>query len=144
MRLFSLSVISLGILFFSFEVTFLPLLFFKQISRLCFSVDIVYEKSKVVQSCPILCNPMDCSPPGSFLHPWDFPGKNTGVGCHFLLQGIFLTQESKPGLPRCRQTLYHLSHPWKKHLYYFPSNRVMSSWDRQRDHPTNHLHYSSS
>ena len=29
------------------------------------------------------------------LHPWDSPGKNTGVGCHFLLQGIFLTQESK-------------------------------------------------
>ena len=33
---------------------------------------------------------MDCSPPGSC--PWDFPGKNTGVGCHFLVQGIFLTQ----------------------------------------------------
>ena len=44
------------------------------------------------------------------LGPWDFPGKNTGVGCHFLLQGIFLTQGSNPGLPHCRQTLYHLSH----------------------------------
>ena len=44
------------------------------------------------------------------LCPWDFPGKNTGVGCHFLLQGIFLTQGSNPGLPPCRQTLYHLSH----------------------------------
>ena len=32
-------------------------------------------------------------------------GKNTGVGCHFLLPGIFLTQRSKPGLPHCRQTL---------------------------------------
>ena len=41
------------------------------------------------------------------LHPWDFPCKSTGVGCHFLLQGIFPTQESKPGLPHCRQTLYH-------------------------------------
>ena len=41
--------------------------------------------------------------------PWDFPGKNTGVGCHFLLQGIFPTQGSNPGLPYCRQTLYHLS-----------------------------------
>ena len=38
-----------------------------------------------------------------FLCPWDFPGKNTGVGCHFLLQGIFLTQ----GLNPC---LFHLPH----------------------------------
>ena len=37
------------------------------------------------------------------------PGKNTGVGCHFLLQGIFPTQGSNPGLLHCRQTLYHLS-----------------------------------
>ena len=44
------------------------------------------------------------------LHPWDFPGKSTGVDCHFLLHGIFLTQGSNPGLLHCRQTLYHLSH----------------------------------
>ena len=44
------------------------------------------------------------------LHPWDFLGKNTGVGCHLLLQGIFLTQGSNSGLPHYRQTLYHLSH----------------------------------
>ena len=44
------------------------------------------------------------------LSPWDFPSKNTGVGCHFLLQGIFPTQISNPGLPHCRQTLYLLSH----------------------------------
>ena len=37
-------------------------------------------------------NPMDCSPPRLFC-PWDFPGQNTGVGCHFLLQGIFQTQD---------------------------------------------------
>ena len=49
---------------------------------------------------------MDCR----LLHPWDSPGKSTGVGCHFLLQGIFLTQRSNPGLLHCRQTLYHLSH----------------------------------
>ena len=48
--------------------------------------------------------------PTRFLHPWDFPGNSPGVDCHFLLQGIFLTQGSKPGLPHCRQTLYHLSH----------------------------------
>ena len=42
--------------------------------------------------------------------PWDSPGKNTGVGCHFLLQGIFLTQGLNLGLSQCRMMLYHLSH----------------------------------
>ena len=37
--------------------------------------------------------------------PWDFPGKNTGLGCHFLLQGIFPTQGWNLGLPHCRQML---------------------------------------
>ena len=45
----------------------------------------------VAQSCPTLCDPMDCSPPGSSVHR-DSPGKNTAVGCHALLQGIFPTQ----------------------------------------------------
>ena len=45
------------------------------------------------------------------LCPWDFPGKSTGVGCHLLLQGIFLTQWSNLGLLPCRQMLYSLSHP---------------------------------
>ena len=45
------------------------------------------------------------TPPTRLLHPWDSPGKNTGVGCHFLLQGIFPTQGLNPGLPHCRQTL---------------------------------------
>ena len=44
------------------------------------------------------------------LWPWDFPGKNTGVGSHFLLQGIFQIQGSNPGLPHCRWILYQLSH----------------------------------
>ena len=63
----------------------------------------------VTQWCPTLCDPMDCSPPGSSVHG-DLPGKNTGVGCHALLQGIFPTQRSNPGLPHCRLILYHLSH----------------------------------
>ena len=46
----------------------------------------------------------------TLLRPWNFPGKSTGVGCHFLLQGIFPTQGSNPGLPHCRQTLYCLSY----------------------------------
>ena len=56
-----------------------------------------------------LCNPMCCSPPGSSVHG-DSPGKNTGVGCHALLQGIFPTQGSNPGLPHCWWILYPLSH----------------------------------
>ena len=48
--------------------------------------------------------------PPWLLRPWDFPGKSTGVGCHFLLQGIFPTQGLNPGLLHCRQTLYPLSH----------------------------------
>ena len=48
--------------------------------------------------------------PDRLLYPWDFPGKITGVGCHFLLQGIVPTQGSNLGLLCCRQTLYRLSH----------------------------------
>ena len=45
----------------------------------------------VAPSCPTLRDPMDCSP-AKLLCLWDFSGKNTGVGCHFLIQGIFPTQ----------------------------------------------------
>ena len=48
--------------------------------------------------------------PARLLCPWDSPGKNTGVGCHSLLQRTFSTQGPSPGLPHCRQTLDHLSH----------------------------------
>ena len=64
---------------------------------------------RVAQSCLTLCHPMDCNLPGSSVHG-DSPGKNTGVGCHPLLQGIFLTQGSNPGLLHCGQILYRLSH----------------------------------
>ena len=57
-----------------------------------------------------LCDPME---PTRLLHPWNFPGKSTGVDFHFLLQGIFLIQGLNPGLPHCRQNLYHLSHQCK-------------------------------
>ena len=50
----------------------------------------------------ILCHPMDCSPPGSS-GPWDSLGKDTGIGCHALLQGIFLTHGLNPCL---RHLLY--------------------------------------
>ena len=51
----------------------------------------IQEYILVFRSCPTLCDPMDCSPPGSSVHG-DSPGKNTGVGCHALPQGIFPTQ----------------------------------------------------
>ena len=54
--------------------------------------------------CLTLCDPMDCSP------PWNSPGKNTGVGSHSLLQGIFLIHGLNPCLLHCRQILYCLDH----------------------------------
>ena len=65
----------------------------------CFSCSVVPESLRH----------MNCSPPGSSAHG-DSPGKNPGVGCHSLLQGIFLTHRSNPGLLHCKQILYHLSH----------------------------------
>ena len=55
-----------------------------------------------------LCDPLDCSLPGS--SPWNSPGKNIEVGCHFLLQGIFPTRGLNPYLLHCRQIPHHLSH----------------------------------
>ena len=60
------------------------------------------------QSCSTLCDPIDCRPPGSSVHG-DSPGKNPRVDGHALLQGIFLTQGSNPGVPHCRQILYILN-----------------------------------
>ena len=54
-----------------------------------------------------LYDPMD---PTRLLLPWDFQDNNNEVGCHSLLQGIFLTQELNLGLLHCRQILYRLSH----------------------------------
>ena len=58
----------------------------------------MYAKS--LQSRPTLCNPMDCSPP-ELLCPWNSPGQNTGVDCHFIIKGIFLTQRLKNMGPLC-------------------------------------------
>ena len=72
--------------------------------------------------------PMDCSLPGSSVH-WDSPGKNTGVGCHTLLQGIFPTQGSNPSLPHCRWILYCQSHqgsPWILDWVAYPFSRQTS------------------
>ena len=61
---------------------------FLQVCDLDFCSRCINKEVLVAQSCPTLWNSMDCS------LPWDSPGKNTGVGCYALLQGIFLTQES--------------------------------------------------
>ena len=91
----------------------------------------VKSESEVTQSFLTLSDPMDCSlsaplsmgfsrqeywsgvPLPSLMDcidPWNYPCQNTGVGSPSLLQGIFPTQGSNPGLLNCRQILYHLSH----------------------------------
>src|SRR5574337_211106 len=57
---------------------------------------------KVTQSCPTLCDPMNCTR--------NSPGQNTGMGSLSILQEIFPTQGSNPGLPHCKRILYQLSH----------------------------------
>ena len=59
----------------------------------------------VAKSCPTLVSPWEVATQVPL--SMDSPGRNTGVGCHFLLQGIFQIQGWNPGLPHCRQILYH-------------------------------------
>ena len=76
----------------------------------------------VTQSCLILCNPTDCSLPC----PWDSPGKNTGVGCHFLLHGVFHTQGSNSHLLYCQANSLPLVPPGKP-CYDLPKFLLWSS-----------------
>ena len=89
-----------------------------------------HQFSSVAQSCPTLCDPMDCSPPGSSVHR--LSGKNTGVGSHSLLQGIFLTQGSNLGLLHCRQILSHQESPDKERgcekTKCLAPNHTLESW----------------
>ena len=66
--------------------------------------------------------------PARLLCPCHSPGKNTGVGCHALLQGVFPTQGSNPGLLDCRQILYHLSHQGRRRR---GGQRMMVGWPRR-------------
>ena len=68
----------------------------------------IIKKSESV-SCSVVSSSLQLQP-SRLLCPWNSPGKNTGVGSHSLLQGIFLTQGSNPGLLHRRQILYHLNH----------------------------------
>ena len=74
-------------------------------------VHVVRLKVKVLvsQLCPTLCHTTDYEP-ARLLCPWNSSGKNTGVGCHSLLQGILPTQRLNLDLLHCRQILYGLSH----------------------------------
>ena len=79
----------------------------------------------VAQLCPTLCNPVHCGPPGS--SPWDSPEKNTGGGCHFLLQGIGPTQDQTPvSCVSCIAGRFFTVSPLGKpsHDHYIPSNFI--------------------
>ena len=78
-------------------------------------------------SCPTLCDPIGCIPPGSSVHG-DSPGKNTGVGCHALLQGIFLTQGSNSQLRHCRWILNRVSQEKAT-----PATESRSPWVERRN-----------
>ena len=79
----------------------------------------------------LFATPMDYSPQGSSVHG-DFPGKNTGMGCHVPLQGIFPTQGWNPGLPHCRRILYHLNHQGSPRILEWVAYHFFrgSSWSR--------------
>ena len=93
---------------------------------LCDKYFIVLEsKIKCLQilSESVSCSVMSCSlrplglQPARLLCPWNSSGKNTGVGCHSLLQRIFLTQGLNLGVPHCRQILYHSNHQRSPYIY---------------------------
>ena len=90
------------------------------------------SESEVAQSCPTL-RPCGLQPT-RLLCPWDSPGKNTGVGCHFLLQRIFPTQGLNLGLLHCRQMLYPLSHQGRqvKTEKFVPSPVMAQLWRRDQ------------
>ena len=86
--------------------------------------------AKSLQLCPTLCDPMYLQP-SRILCPWDSPGKNTGVGCHALLQGIFPTQGLNPCLMFPALAGFPLSGPVEKstvvsHLVFLPKNLTVN------------------
>ena len=88
----------------------------------------------IAQLCLTLCNPMDCSLPGSSVHG-TLQARNWS-GCHSLLQGKILTQGLNPGLLHCRQTPYHLGHQgssislWRKQTENIASSQIVAPYDR--------------
>ena len=106
-RRFSWNPVFLSFFFFFFKKTYVLFVFL-----LAKPYDVWDFTSPVCINCLVV--PDSLLPqglePARLLCPWDSPSKNTGVGCHPLLQGVFLTQVLSPGLLLFRQTLYRLSH----------------------------------
>ena len=94
------------------------MIYIEYIMSLYIYIIYTYVYAKSPQLCLSLCNPKDCSPPGSSVHR-DSPGKNAGLGCSALLQGIFLTTDQTcTSYISCtgRQVLYHQRH-LERHIY---------------------------
>ena len=87
-----------------------------------------FLKVLVAQSRPTLCDTMDYSLPGASVHEL-FQARTLGVGCHSLLQGIFLTQGLNPGLLQCRQILCSVSHQGR------PTGRLALKWSCSHQSP---------
>ena len=120
--------------FLSFLAFLKEIVFFKCNSQTIQSPIQVYNSvCLVAQSCLTLCDAMNCSLPGSSVHAHS-PGKNSRVGCHAFLQGIFPNQGTHPGLPHCRQILYLLSHQGSPRILEwvaYPFSRG-TSWPRNQ------------
>ena len=81
--------------------------------------------AKSLQSCLTLCDPIDVWQPTRFPRPWDSPGKNTGVGCHFLLQCIKVKSESDKEAGRKAAPLSEVAGTWGG-----------AAWNRMPDQPS--------
>ena len=85
--------------------------------------------AKSLQSCPTLCDPMDCSPPGSSVLG-DSPGKNTGVDCYSLFQGIFPTRDQTQ--VSCTAGVFFAIWATREAQEYWSGQPIPSSWPRNR------------
>ena len=92
-----------------------------------------YGVCLVAHLCPTLCDPMDCSPPGSSVHG-DSPGKNTGVGCHALLQGDLPNPGIEPRFPTLQEDSLPLSHQGNPRILEWVASPFSrgSSWPRNQ------------
>ena len=103
------------------------LLAYRYFGSLCFCARVCSDVSDFLRPHGLL--------PARLLSPWDFPGKSTGVSCHFLLQGIFLTQGSNA----CLLRLLH----WQADLYqcatWEAQYRHLGSTDHQLDQNNHNL-----
>ena len=92
-------------------------------------ISIACMHARWLQLCPTLCDPMDYSPLGSSSVQGDSPGKNTGLGCHALLQEIFLTQGLNP-------PLLHLLH-WQVDCLPLVPSYIFIKLEKTKTKPTN-------